>query len=143
MNADLVLSGGGVLGVAHAGAVSQLIEHGYDFQRVAGTSAGSIVGALVAARMPPDRMREVIAQLEYSRFLDKGALDRIPIGGPPLSVVLENGYAEGRYFMEWLGGELDRLGVRTFADLRIRGDRGADPRPEHRWRLVVMTADVT
>ena len=132
-----------MLGVAHAGAVSQLMEHGYVFKRVAGTSAGSIVGALVAARMPPERMREVIAHLEYRRFVDKDALDRIPLVGPPLSVVLENGYAEGRYFVEWLGGELDRLGVRTFADLRIRGDRGADARPEHRWSLVVMAADVT
>src|SRR4051794_8558846 len=119
------------------------MERGHRFERVAGTSAGAIVGALVAARMPAERMRDVIATLEYSKFLDKDALDRIPLLGPSLSVVLENGYAEGRYFSEWLAGELERLGVRTFGDLRIRGDRGADPRPEHRWRLVVMAADVT
>ena len=33
--------------------------------------------------------------------------------------------------------------MRTFGDLRISGDAGADPRPEHRWKLVVMAADVT
>jgi NTE family protein len=142
-SADLVLSGGGVLGIGHAGAVGVLEERGYRFRRIAGTSAGSIVGALLAAGMPATRLREVIAALDFRRFIDKDALDRIPLVGPPLSVVLQNGYAEGRYFVEWLGEELDKLGVATFGDLRIRGDEGADPRPEHRWRLVVMAADVT
>jgi NTE family protein len=140
---DLVLSGGGVLGIGHVGVVSVLEERGFRFERLAGTSAGSIVGALVAAGMPASRLRELIGQLDYRRFLDKDLLDRVPIIGPALSVVLENGYAEGDYFVDWLGGELKKLGVRTFGDLRIRDDAGADPRPEHRWRLVVMAADVT
>ena len=47
--ADLVLSGGGVRGVGLAGAVAGLIDAGYRAQRVSGTSAGSIIGAVVAA----------------------------------------------------------------------------------------------
>jgi NTE family protein len=140
---DLVLSGGGVLGIGHVGVVSVLEERRFRFERVAGTSAGSIVGALVAAGIPGARLRELIGRLEYRRFLDKDALDRVPLIGPPLSVVLENGYAEGDYFVDWLAGELEDLGVSTFGDLRIRDDAGADPRPEHRWRLVVMAADVS
>ena len=140
---DLVLSGGGVLGVGHAGAVSVLEERGFEFKRIAGTSAGSIVGALLAAGLKGSRLHALIAALEYPRFLDRDALDRIPLVGPPLSVVLENGYAEGQYFRDWLGAELAKLGVRTFSDLRIEDDAGADPRPEHRWRLTVMAADVT
>jgi NTE family protein len=139
---DLVLSGGGVLGIGHVGVVSVLEERGFRFERVAGTSAGSIVGALVASGMSGARLRDLIGGLEYRRFLDKDALDRVPLIGPPLSVVLENGYAEGDYFVDWLEGELEGLGVRTFGDLR-RDDAGADPRPEHRWRLVVMAADVS
>jgi NTE family protein len=141
--ADLVLSGGGVLGIGHAGAVSVLQERGYRFMRIAGTSAGSIVAALLAAGISRRRLRQLIETIDYDRFLDKGALDRLPLVGPPLSVVLENGFAEGRFFAQWLGAELERLGVRTFADLRISADEGADPRPEHRWKLVVMAADVT
>ena len=140
---DLVLSGGGVLGIGHVGAVSVLEERGFEFQRIAGTSAGSIVAALLAAGMSSAQLHELVAGLEYPRFLDQDALDRVPLVGPPLSVVLENGYAEGNYFTNFLAGELDKLGVRTFGDLRIRDDAGADPRPEHRWRLVVMAADVT
>ena len=133
--ADLVLSGGGVLGVGHVGAVSVLATRGFEFKRIAGTSAGSIVGALLAAGMSPVRMHDLIAELDYRRFLDR---DRLA----PLSVVLENGYAEGNYFHRWLDARLAELGVKSFADLRI-DDPGADPREENRWRLTVMAADVT
>src|SRR3954452_2736581 len=104
--ADLVLSGGGVLGIGHVGAVSVLEERGVELRRIAGTSAGSIVGSLLAAGMPAADLRALIGDLDYPSFLDRGALDRIPLVGPPLSVVLENGYAEGKRFVEWLGGQL-------------------------------------
>ena len=47
--ADLVLEGGGVKGIALVGAVTALDEAGYSFPRVAGSSAGAVVAALVAA----------------------------------------------------------------------------------------------
>ena len=46
---DLVLAGGGVKGIGLVGAVVKLMEAGYRAHRVAGSSAGSIVGAIVAA----------------------------------------------------------------------------------------------
>src|SRR5215211_4395734 len=62
---DLVLSGGGVLGVGHAGAVSVLEKRGHEFKRIAGTSAGSIVGALLAAGKDASELRELIGGLKY------------------------------------------------------------------------------
>ena len=47
--ADLVLSGGGVKGIGLVGAVAALMDAGYRVGRVSGTSAGSLVGAVVAA----------------------------------------------------------------------------------------------
>ncbi|HEY3019487.1 MAG TPA: patatin-like phospholipase family protein [Solirubrobacteraceae bacterium] len=140
--ADLVLAGGGVLGIAHVGVVSVLEEHGYRFERIAGTSAGAIVGSLLAAGASAAELRELVKGLDYRRFLDKDALDRVPLAGPPLSVLLENGYAEGRYFTDWLAGELAARGTTSFGQLR-RENPDDDPRPEQRWRLVVMAADVT
>jgi NTE family protein len=49
MFADSVLEGGGVKAIALVGAISILEERGYQLRRVAGTSAGAIVGSLVAA----------------------------------------------------------------------------------------------
>ena len=45
----LVLSGGGVRGVAHIGVLKALEEHGLQATHVAGASSGALVGALYAA----------------------------------------------------------------------------------------------
>src|SRR4051794_6481537 len=51
LRADLVLAGGGVKGIGHVGALSVLEEHDYEIRRIAGTSAGAIVGAFAASGM--------------------------------------------------------------------------------------------
>ncbi|VXC26433.1 patatin-like phospholipase family protein [Maribacter litoralis] len=48
MNTGLVLSGGGIRGVAHIGAIKALEEHDIFPNHISGTSAGAIVGALYA-----------------------------------------------------------------------------------------------
>ncbi|MFI8604657.1 patatin-like phospholipase family protein [Cellulophaga baltica] len=48
MNTGLVLSGGGVRGIAHVGVIKALEEHQMQPSYIAGTSAGAIVGALYA-----------------------------------------------------------------------------------------------
>ena len=49
MKINGVFEGGGVKGIALAGAVSAANEQGYTFHEVAGTSSGAIVAALLAA----------------------------------------------------------------------------------------------
>ncbi len=44
----LALEGGGAKGAFHMGAVKALIEEGYDFQGVTGTSIGALNGAIIA-----------------------------------------------------------------------------------------------
>jgi len=81
LNADLVLEGGGVKGIALAGAVAVLEERGYRFHKVAGTSAGAIVGALVAAGAPGKRLREIMDDLDYHKFRDPSLVGRLgPLG---------------------------------------------------------------
>ncbi|WP_340158916.1 patatin-like phospholipase family protein, partial [uncultured Maribacter sp.] len=48
MNTGLVLSGGGIRGVAHIGTIKALEEHNIFPTHISGTSAGAIVGALYA-----------------------------------------------------------------------------------------------
>lgn len=48
MTTGLVLSGGGMRGAAHIGAIKALEEHGIVPTHIAGTSAGAVVGALYA-----------------------------------------------------------------------------------------------
>ena len=143
LNADLVLEGGGVLGIGHVGAISVLENAGYSFPRVAGTSAGSIVGALVAAGMRSSRITEIMTTLDYRRFTDRSLLDWVPIGGPLLSLLMDDGVFEGDELREWLGNLLvDECGVETFGDLAIDDPESSLP-PERRFRLVVTATDVT
>jgi NTE family protein len=52
----IALSGGSTRGIAHIGVLQALIEHGIRPEIVAGTSAGSIIGALYAAGKSPEEM---------------------------------------------------------------------------------------
>ena len=139
--ADLVLEGGGVKGIALVGAIAVLEEHGYVFNRVAGTSAGSIVGSLVAAGMSSTEMVELMRSLDYTSFSDKGPEDRFP-GGRLYSLLRQQGVYEGEYFKTWLGEILEARGVRTFADLRYE-DPGMTLPADQRYKLVVMASDVS
>ncbi len=139
--ADLVLEGGGVKGIALVGAIAVLEERGFSFNRVAGTSAGSIVGSLVAAGMPTSDMVEIMQSLDYRKFQDRGREDRLP-GGRLYSLFSQHGIYEGEYLRTWLAEILAAHGVRTFADLRYDDPASALPE-EQRYRLVVMASDVS
>lgn len=139
---DLVLEGGGVKGIALVGVLSVLEERGYRFQRVAGTSAGAIVGALVAAGMPTDEMATIMQELDYRRFRDSRGLARLPVVGQPLALVASNGIYRGDYLHAWLDELLAERGVKTFAQLR-GNDPGTSLPPERDYRLVVMASDLT
>ena len=140
LKADLVLEGGGVKGIALVGAYSVIEERGYAINRVAGTSAGSIAGALIAARMSAKELETEMRGLDYSNFKDKDLLDKIPLVGKALSVMFEDGVYEGDYARNWVGDLLAKKGVKTFADLPYE-----DPKldPDQQFRLVVMASDIT
>jgi len=144
--ADLVLEGGGVKGTALLGAVTVLAEHGYRFPRIAGTSAGAIVGSLAAAYQQSGRevsgLVTVMRELDYRSFLDATLLGRLGFLGEGLEVLLHDGIYPGRFAHDWIAGELAACGVRTWADLRDPDPDSALP-PEQRYRLVVTAADLS
>lgn len=142
LKADLVLEGGGVKGIALVGAVSVLQEAGYTFPRVAGTSAGSIVGALVASGMPAGQMLEVMRTTDYAKFKDGTVLDHLGPIGQGMSVLFWQGIYEGDYFKDYLRRLLPD-DMQTFAGLRMPDDPGSDLPPQRRVKLVVMASDVS
>jgi len=119
------------------------MREGYAFPRVAGTSAGSIVAAFLAAGMTEDQLAEVMERLEYPRVPDR-APPGIPIVSEGISLLHRRGAYEGDYIRDFVFEELKKLGVTTFADLR-RTDRGVDKKLERyrRYKLVVMATDIT
>ncbi|TBH20586.1 patatin-like phospholipase family protein [Thermus thermamylovorans] len=65
----LALSGGGARGLAHIGALEVFLEAGLDFQVVAGTSMGAIVGALFAAGKTPAEMLAIARSTPWLRLI--------------------------------------------------------------------------
>ncbi len=139
-HADLVFEGGGVKGIGLAGALATLEEREYRPQNIAGTSAGAITAALLAAGYSAAELREIIITLDYRQFQDKAWEDKVPLVERSLSMLLDLGLYEGNFFLEWIRERLEAKGVRTFADL-VHPDYADDPR--FRSRLQVVASDVT
>lgn len=60
MKVGLVLSGGGARGVVHLGVLKALQELGVQIDRIAGSSAGAIVGAFHAAGYAPEETLDIM-----------------------------------------------------------------------------------
>ncbi|MGY4653817.1 patatin-like phospholipase family protein [Mycobacterium sp. URHB0021] len=140
--ADLVCEGGGVRGIGLVGAVHALAAAGYEFPRVAGSSAGAVVASMVAALEaagePLSRLDELAQSIDYSKFADPTLFARIPVVGPALSLVARDGLYKGDYLETLLTGLLGDLGVRTFGDLRT-----GEPAQQYAWSLVVTASDLS
>lgn len=65
----LALSGGGVRGIAHLGVLKALNDHGIFPNRLSGSSAGAIAGALYCSGHSPSEIHEIIIKTNYFKFL--------------------------------------------------------------------------
>ena len=65
----VAFSGGGAKGVAHIGVIKALDEAGINIDYVAGTSAGSIIGALYAFGLTADEMIEIVKNIDAKNIV--------------------------------------------------------------------------
>ncbi|MGG2015560.1 patatin-like phospholipase family protein [Bacillus sp. S10(2024)] len=117
MKIDGVFEGGGVRGIAHVGAICALEEHGYEWERVAGTSAGAIIAALLACGYTGKELRTIINDANYTNFLTKTWLDKIPFIGKGVNVWFKMGIYKNDFIEQWLEDLLSQKGVYCFSDL--------------------------
>lgn len=139
--ADLVLEGGGVKGIALVGAIAEMRDRGYGFgppARVAGTSAGAIVGSMLAAGMPVADMVRIMCELDYRSFQD-GSRFAVVRGVSLLSTL---GMHRGDALHRWISARLRDCGVETFGQLKLDDPESALP-PHHAYKLVVVVSDVS
>jgi len=141
---DLVMEGGGVLGIGLVGYTYALETVGLRFLGVGGTSAGAINALLVSALGPPAerkslKMVELLANLDLRSFADGDddaqqliealmtdtnvltkagrfvrALDEL------LDLRKDLGLNPGRVFHKWLSDTLAHAGITTTAELQER-----------------------
>jgi NTE family protein len=158
--ADGVFEGGGVKGIAFAGAIAAAEKDGgvREWVNVAGTSAGSIVAALLVAGYDAAGMQKILGDAKYPKFADCGIGGKW-FGGVANAVVRIRGLAPGKYFHEWMSEQLaasplaKELGKTelTFADMKRRDLPPRDQVPNitdeqyerARYRLHVIGSEVT
>lgn len=142
LDADLVLQGGGVKGIALTGAVLELLKT-YRFRRVAGTSAGSIVGALIAAGYTEDELTAAMDDLQYDEVPDRRI--PLPLVSESVSLLTNEGLYPGHYIHDWVKEKLAAKGVHTFGDLRLPADPERDVAlsGDRAYKLVVTATDTT
>jgi NTE family protein len=117
MEIDGVFSGGGVKGIAIIGAVKAIEDKGFTFKRVAGTSAGSIIAALVAAGYNSDEIYKMMDEINLKDFLDlRKTLLPAPFGKWVL-LYWRLGLYKGNVLEGWIAEKLALKGIRTFNDL--------------------------
>jgi NTE family protein len=65
----LALSGGAARGLAHIAVLKTLEEEGVPIHAIAGTSAGSVVGALYCAGMPLSQIEHILVHAKWTDIL--------------------------------------------------------------------------
>ncbi len=137
--ANAVFEGGGVKGIGMAGALTVAGKY-YDWVYVAGTSAGAIIAAMIAAGYTPEEIRDRVFDLDYGSFEDADTLGQVPILGPFLSLEFNLGIFRGDYIEHWMREALKSKGVEHFGDLVV--SRNAR-KPLGRYRLRVIASDIS
>ena len=110
-NIGLVLSGGGIRGIAHIGAIKALAEHHIHPEIVSGSSAGAVVGALYCMGYSPEQMMEFFTVTPLFR-LNKFAFSK------PGFIDTDKFYSDfKKYFKEDRFEELEKQLYVTTVDL--------------------------
>lgn len=151
--ADAVFEGGGVKGIAFAGAVAAAEEAGIDrWKNVAGTSAGAIVACLLVVGYDGERLRKILDDVVYSRFADYGRLGKVQ--GWVWNQFRSRGLAPGVFFTNWLAERIkesplaNELGKEelVFADVArddLPPELPAADAARARYRLRVIGSEIT
>ncbi|WNF35089.1 patatin-like phospholipase family protein [Bacillaceae bacterium IKA-2] len=126
MKIDGVFEGGGIKGLAHIGAISVIEEAGYKWERLAGTSAGSIIAALLAVGYRASEIKDLMLDFPYEKIEQRGMLAKFPLVGPILSLLFKNGIYKLTVLEQWMEQALKKKGKTTFGDL-----------PENKLKIVI------
>ncbi len=117
MRADGVFSGGGIKGLAFAGALTAAVEAGYDeWVQLAGTSAGAITAMALAVGYDAQGLRNALDAFDFSKIADYGELGLAEL---PINLERLHGATHGKVLRTWIEDLLSNAPrpARTFGEL--------------------------
>ena len=108
---NLAFKGGGVLGIAYAGAIKALEGNNIlpQIEKVAGTSAGAITATLVSLNYTADEIQSIVNSTSFSTFEDKKSILRIPF---------KYGLYAGDALLAWVKSTISKKGLPENATFR-------------------------
>ena len=139
--AHAVFAGGGVRGIAHVGALEVAEQLGYRWDHVAGTSAGAIIAALVAAGYNSKELANIMQEIAYARFAADHDYDLLHIT-EMANILTQGGLHDASYIEAFVREKLQAKGVCTFSDLLVKGQE-QQPDLFQRYRLTIIVSDIT
>jgi NTE family protein len=118
---NLAIKGGGVKGVAYVGALQVLEKQGIfqNLERVAGTSAGSLMALMIACGYDVPGIDKLMRSIQFKKFMN---------GWNPLRLLTSYGLHSGDYILQYAqqvleGSPLGLKGDARFEDLHQRGGK--------------------
>lgn len=114
-----VFAGGGIKGIALAGAAAGAMESGYSFERAIGTSSGALIASLIMAGYDQAELADAVLDVPWPDLADAVPAASIPFVGKHLSFIFGMGQCSGRILESVWRVLLRHKGVRRFSDLPL------------------------
>lgn len=133
MKANLVCKGGGVKGIALVGSISYLEDKGYEWNQLAGTSAGAVVASLLAVGYTANEIKDMLYNIDFSKFKGSSKLPSFFCFGELTSLLFRKGLHSGDYIESFMTEKFKAKGKLKFKDISKNGIS----------RLKIIASDVT
>lgn len=117
---NLVFKGGGVLGIAYAGAIQVLEQKNVlqNIKRVAGTSAGAITAALISLRYTSAEITGIVNATNFKSFEDGSDILNA------ITFMHDFGFYKGDAFLTWMQTQITNKGFEATATFKDFADKG-------------------
>lgn len=133
MKVDLVLEGGGILGISYIGALKAFEERKFKIERCAGTSAGALIAALIMAGYNSRELSDLLRNIDFKRLAKKTNIGKMYIVGKPLSIIFDKGLYDSEIVESFIGDLLKKKGIVKFKDIMLNGKS----------KLKIIASDIT
>lgn len=76
---NIVLSGGGIKGIAYIGVFDVLKSKGYSIHNIAGVSAGALAGSFASAGYTVDELKRIMYSFDFEKINLRDKSDKLPV----------------------------------------------------------------
>ena len=120
MKISLALSGGGIKGVAHIGALKALEEENIQIEKISGTSSGSIVASLFAAGFSSDDIYKIFKKYcKKIKYVEPINIVKLILGLILDRKIIIDGLNSGIQIEKLIQKECEKNNIQKMSDIKI------------------------